>query len=97
MFTRKTNNDEKTVTVIINGEPVEARATDTVAAAILNSGIRTTRTTPVSDSPRGPFCLMGVCFECLVTINGEFNQRACMTTVEPGMEIKSQIGAGMIR
>jgi len=81
------------VTVTIDGAPFEARAGDTVAAALLAAGVMAFRTTPRSDAPRGPYCLMGTCFECLVEIDGEASRQACMTRVAPGMRIATQHGA----
>ena len=69
-------------------------AGETVAAAVLASGLGHTRTTPVSDTPRAPFCLMGVCYECLMVINGQPNQRACRKVVDEGMTIERQHGLG---
>ena len=54
------------VAITIDGAPFDARAGDTVAAALLAAGRRAFRTTPVSGAPRGPFCMMGACFDCLV-------------------------------
>jgi D-hydroxyproline dehydrogenase subunit gamma len=56
-----------------------------------------TRTTPVSGSPRAPYCMMGVCFECLMEIDGIANRQACMVRVRPGMRITRQQGARMLR
>ncbi len=64
-----------------------------LAAALLAGGVRSTRTTPVTGQPRAPYCLMGVCFECLVEIDGVPNCQACMVTVRPGMSVRSQQGA----
>ena len=69
-------------------------AGETVAAAVLASGLGHTRTTPVSGTPRAPFCLMGVCYECLMVINGQANKRACREVVEEGMTIERQSGPG---
>jgi predicted molibdopterin-dependent oxidoreductase YjgC len=81
------------VPVTVDGEPVRARAGDTVAAALLAAGHRATRTTPASGAPRGPFCMMGVCFDCLVEIDGQPNRQGCLVTVTPGMRIATQRGA----
>jgi predicted molibdopterin-dependent oxidoreductase YjgC len=81
------------VPITVDGEPVRARAGDTVAAALLAAGYRATRTTPVSGAPRGPFCMMGVCFDCLVEIDGQPNRQGCLVTVTPGMRIATQRGA----
>jgi len=94
MFKRLDDTPEKLVTVTIEGQPVAVPAGETVAAAVLVSGIGHTRTTPVSGTPRAPFCLMGVCYECLMVINGKANQRACREVVEEGMTIERQYGPG---
>lgn len=96
MFSRLSTNQQNLVSININGEEMQAMADDTVAAAALCAGLNHTRTTAVSGSPRAPFCLMGVCYECLMTIDGVANQRACMTKVKQGMQIESQQGAGEI-
>ena len=97
MFKRLHENSENSVTINFNGESFEVPAGETVAAAILtscNPGF--TRTTSISNSPRAPFCLMGVCYECLMIIDGLSNQRACKIQVEQGMVIQSQQGTGLI-
>lgn len=76
------------------GQPLHAQAGDSIAAALLANGIDSCRRTPVSGSERGPFCLMGSCFECMVVVNGLQNVQACMTLVEPGMSVGRQDGAG---
>lgn len=97
MFKRLDDNPEKTITVTIEGQSVEVPAGETVAAAVLASGIGYTRTTPVCDSPRAPFCMMGVCYECLMVINGLPNQRACKEYVAEGMTIERQHGTGVLK
>ena len=74
------------------GRTFEARAGDTVAAALLASGVLVFRTTPVSGAPRGPWCLIGNCYECLVEIDGEPNRQACMIEVRAGMRVRRQRG-----
>ena len=75
------------------GTVLEARAGDSVAAALLANGILVFRTTPVSGAPRGPWCLVGECHECLVEIDGEPNRQACMVEVRAGMRVCRQHGA----
>jgi hypothetical protein len=75
------------------GRPMTARAGDTVAAALLANGTAVFRDTPVSGAPRGPYCMMGVCFECLVVIDGVGNRQACLIAVEDGMSVEIQHGA----
>jgi len=94
MFKRLDDTPEALVTVTIEGQPVVVPAGETVAAAVLASDLGHTRTTPVSGAPRAPFCLMGVCYECLMVINGQANQRACREVVNEGMTIERQHGPG---
>jgi predicted molibdopterin-dependent oxidoreductase YjgC len=81
-----------TVTVTVDGEPLSVPATLTAAAAVLLRG-GIARTTPVSGSPRAPYCMMGVCFDCLVEIDGVPNRQGCLVTVAEGMRIRPQRGA----
>lgn len=78
---------EPAVTLRINGKQVSARRGESVHAALLAAGYRALRKTLKTSASRGIFCGMGICYECLVTINGEPNQRACMRQVEDDMEI----------
>ncbi len=88
MFARLPDADAgDVVPIAIDGVVFEARAGDTVAAALLAAGTTAFRNTPVSGAPRGPYCLMGTCFECQVEIDGQPNLRACMTRVAPGMRV----------
>jgi len=84
------------VTITFQGRPVPARPGETVAAALLAAGESVFRETPVTGAPRGPHCMMGICFDCLVEVDGEPNQQACMTVVRDGMRVARQIGAGDI-
>jgi predicted molibdopterin-dependent oxidoreductase YjgC len=72
---------------------IEAQAGDSVAAALLAAGHGVFRITPVSGAARGPVCMMGVCFDCLVQIDGLGNQQACMREVRDGMRVEPQDGA----
>ena len=96
MFKRLDDDTRNQLTVTIDGQAVQVVAGDSVAAAVLAHGLRSTRTTAVSGAPRAAFCLMGVCFECLMVIDGKPNQRACMETVRAGMRIETQQGAGKL-
>ncbi len=72
--------------------PYTARAGDSVAATLLAAGVDHCRTTPVSGAPRAPFCMMGVCFDCLVIVDGVGNRQGCMVRVREGMRIETQQG-----
>jgi sarcosine oxidase subunit alpha len=86
--------DEKAtkLAIKIDGRTIEAREGDTVAAAMLAAGVDHCRTTAVSGTPRAPYCLMGVCFDCLVTIDGVGNRQGCLVPVRAGMAIETQAG-----
>jgi sarcosine oxidase subunit alpha len=76
------------VTLLVNGKAVTAHRGETVHAALLAAGCRVLRRTKTGTEFRGFLCGMGVCYECLVTINGLAGQRACMRLVEEGMEVQ---------
>jgi predicted molibdopterin-dependent oxidoreductase YjgC len=81
------------VPVTVDGHPFLALAGDSVAAVLLMSGRLACRSAPVSGAPRGPFCLIGACFDCLVTIDGQPNRQACLVPVAPAMRIETGKGA----
>ncbi len=89
-FNRLATHNHGWVTVQVDGQPVKVRANDSAAAAVLAAGLSASRTTAVSGSPRAPYCMMGVCFECLLEIDGEENVQGCMTQVSEGMQIRRQ-------
>lgn len=78
------------VSLRIDGRDVNVARGLSVAAAMLVAGFEACRTTPVRGAPRGPYCHMGVCFDCLVTIDGVPNRQGCMVTVEEGMDVQAQ-------
>jgi len=94
MFKQFPSSDPKNVEVSLNGVKIQVTEGITVAAIALIHGLSHTRTTPVSASKRAPFCMMGVCYECQMVINGKPNQRACMTYVQQGMQVETQQGVG---
>lgn len=77
------------MTLIVDGRPVAAFPDDSVSAALLAAGVAAFRTNPVDGRPRGPYCGMGVCFDCLVTIDGVANRQACLTQVRDGMRVET--------
>jgi predicted molibdopterin-dependent oxidoreductase YjgC len=77
-----------------DGRAVDALPGQTAAAALWTAGVTAWRSTRGSGRPRGVFCGIGVCFDCLVTVNGEPNQRACLVQVRPGDVIRTQEGTG---
>lgn len=88
-FTR-TATTARIVRFSFDGASVEAYEGDSVAAALLASGVDRFRTTPKQGQPRLPYCLMGVCFDCLLEIDGEANRQSCMIEVREGMQVRRQ-------
>lgn len=85
--------DSLSVMIEFEGQPLAVPSGISLAAALLASGIRQTRSTAVSGAPRAPYCMMGVCFECLVEVDGVPNCQACMVTVSAGLNVRRQQGA----
>ncbi|MFF0261589.1 (2Fe-2S)-binding protein [Streptomyces microflavus] len=77
-----------------DGRAVAARQGQSIAGALWDHGIVAWRTTRVGGRPRGAFCGMGVCFDCLVVVNGTPGQRACLVRVSEGDTVTSQEGHG---
>lgn len=80
------------VQIFFDERPLSVPAGITVAAALLQAGVQRFRTSVISGAPRAPYCMMGVCFECLVEIDGEQSRQSCLITVREGMRVKSQEG-----
>lgn len=80
------------VSVEVEGRTVHVPQGASAAAAVLLAGLPSIRDTAVTGSERAPYCLMGVCFDCLTEIDGVPNRQSCMITVRPGMRIRRQRG-----
>ncbi len=76
------------ITIMVNGSPVEAYPGESIAVALMAAGRRTFRHTLTGNAPRGLFCGMGICFDCLVTVDGVPNVRSCVTEVQEGCVIE---------
>ncbi|MGH1429087.1 MAG: (2Fe-2S)-binding protein [Arenicella sp.] len=91
MFTRTSKDKAQTVCIFFEDKKIFVRENLNVAAALLEAGIDHFRETPVSGASRAPFCMMGVCFDCLLTIDELNNQQSCMIKVREGMQIKRPV------
>ena len=85
------------IEITVDGKPVKAYEGETIAAAILATGTRALRTTPVKNESRGLYCGIGICFDCVMIIDHIPNIRACQTLVKKGMVVESQKGDGSWR
>jgi D-hydroxyproline dehydrogenase subunit gamma len=81
--------ERDTVEFEFDGRRLRAPRGITVAAALLLTGNAVCRTTPAGKAPRAPHCMMGVCFECIVEVEGRGARQACMLEVSPGLRLKS--------
>lgn len=87
--------DERPVVhILVDGVAIEAREGDTVAGALTANGIRTFRHTAKYGAPRGIFCGIGQCTDCVMEVDGRPNVRTCMTRVQEGMVVNTQNGNG---
>ena len=82
----------RSIAISVDGRRVLAREGETLATALLAAGVVPLRHT-VSGEPRAPLCLMGVCFECLVEVDGMQNVQTCMVEVRDGMQVRLATGA----
>lgn len=77
----------KPVKITVNNKKITAYAGESLAAALVGAGIKTLKITKKFHMPRGIFCAIGRCPDCLMTVNGRKNVRICLEKVAPGMNI----------
>jgi predicted molibdopterin-dependent oxidoreductase YjgC len=92
LFSRVNASDDRRISVEIDGRIVSCCEGDTVAAVVILYAEQPYRRSILSGAARAPFCMMGICFECLIEIDGVPNQQGCLRNVEPGMVIRRQLG-----
>jgi len=87
-MTRVRRRDEPAqVSIFLDGLRIPALQGESVAAALLRGGNRVLRWTARAGQPRGLFCVMGSCYECLISIDGHPSERACIAEVRDGMRV----------
>lgn len=84
----------KQVLIEVDGRQIQAYEGEPISAALLAHGIRVCRTTRRRHEPRGVFCGLGRCTDCVMTVNGVPNVRTCITPVKEGMKVTTQRGLG---
>ncbi|OZI18951.1 (2Fe-2S)-binding protein [Bordetella genomosp. 9] len=92
MFRKLHEPGAQALTVYIDGAAVSAEPGESLAAVLLRQDTAATRTTPVKESPRAPYCMMGVCFDCLAIVDGVASTQTCLVTVQEGMRVERQFG-----
>ena len=88
------NTIPDSVTITVDGQPILAIPGEPIAAALYANGLRVLRRTPKLNQSRGVFCGIGQCTDCAMIVDGIPNTRTCITPVEPGMAIETQLGLG---
>jgi aerobic-type carbon monoxide dehydrogenase small subunit (CoxS/CutS family) len=78
----------------VDGEPVQAYPGETIAAALIAAGRRNFRCTAKRGQQRGYYCGIGICWECVMVVNGQPNVRTCVTIAAPAMRVETQQGLG---
>ncbi|MFA5570131.1 MAG: (2Fe-2S)-binding protein [Sphaerochaetaceae bacterium] len=86
--------ESEMVTITVDGKKMQARKGEMIAAVLLASGTSYFRKTVKVHEPRGIYCGIGRCTDCTMIVNGIPNIRTCITAVEDGMVIETQIGYG---
>lgn len=92
MFQKLPESGALSVTIYIDGQPVAAEPGESVAGVLFRQDDMVCRTTPVQENPRTPYCMMGVCFDCLAVVDGVASTQACQVTVREGMRVERQHG-----
>ena len=85
-----TGPEDRPLTITVDGVPVDGTPGQTLAGMLLAARRRSWRTTSVAAAPRGVFCGIGVCFDCLVTVNGLRDVRACLRRAADGDVVETQ-------
>lgn len=96
LFVAARSSEEVLVSFTFDGQQMQAPAGINVATALLLSGVREFRLSVVGQKPRAPYCMMGVCFECLVEIDDRPARQSCLVPLTEGMQIRRQLGASSI-
>jgi hypothetical protein len=79
-------------TIDIDGVPAAVEAGESVAAVLMREAELWSRMTPVSRKRRAPYCMMGVCFDCLAEVDGVASVQTCLKVVHEGMCVVRQTG-----
>lgn len=82
------------ITIEVDGQPIPAFEGEPIAVALLAAGYKVFRYTVKRGEPRGVFCALGRCTDCVMTVNGRPNVRTCITPAVDGMTVQTQVGLG---
>jgi predicted molibdopterin-dependent oxidoreductase YjgC len=88
------SEEKEEMEILVDGKPVKAIDGEPIASALLAAGITTFRRTRNRREPRGFFCGIGLCTDCMMMVDGKPNVRTCITPVRKGMIVQTQVGLG---
>lgn len=88
------DKNEETLSIKVDGKIIKVKQGEMIAAALMANGIIINRYTVKNKEPRGVFCGIGQCTDCVMIVNGKPNVRTCITPVEEGMVVETQHGVG---
>jgi predicted molibdopterin-dependent oxidoreductase YjgC len=88
------NDTAPDITIFFDGKEIPAKSGEPIAAALLAAGVKVFRETARRGRPRGIYCGIGRCTDCVMIVDGEPNVRTCVTAVKPGMKVQTQKGLG---
>ena len=97
MFRKLHEPGSRALIITIDGVSVSAESGESVAAVLLRQPEPWSRLTPVTQSKRAPYCMMGVCFDCLAEVDGVASIQTCLKPVRDGMRVARQTGARRIK
>lgn len=86
--------EKETVTITFDGKEITAYKGEMIAAALMANGVHKFRHTEKNNKPRGIYCAIGRCTDCVMIVDGIPNVRTCVTEVKEGMSVKTQYGRG---
>lgn len=92
MFKQLPDPTTESFVILVDGREVSARNGETLAAVLLRTPPFTARKTPIKETPRAPYCLMGACFDCLATVDGQTSIQTCMVAARPNMRVERPAG-----
>jgi predicted molibdopterin-dependent oxidoreductase YjgC len=92
MFKKLHESATDPITLYVDGQAVIAERGETVAAVLLREEQHASRLSAVGGEPRAPFCMMGVCFDCLAIVDGVSSTQTCLATAQEGMRVERQLG-----
>ncbi len=90
-----TLSEQNKISIVVDGKEIKAYEGDMIATALMAAGIYTFRYTSKKGEPRGIFCAIGRCTDCVMEVNGRPNVRTCITPAKNNMVVNTQKGLGV--